>query len=230
MSRRAVIIVAGGTGTRMKNKLAKQFIPLAGKPIILHTIEAFRQYDPDIEIVIVLHESLFEEWNALLKTENYTADLTLVAGGEERFHSVKLGLAALRSNVELVAVHDAVRPLVSKSTIQAAFEMAALSGAAIPVVPVTDTIRQNLGNKTKTIPRHTLSAVQTPQCFSFTLLRQAYEIPYRAVYTDDASVVEQAGHLISLVPGNRTNVKITTPEDLYIAEALLEAIKKPKTA
>lgn len=179
--------------------------------------------DRDIEIALVLHESLREEWTALKANHNFQPKMHLVNGGAERFHSVRAGLAALSDKIDLVAIHDAVRPLVADTTIQAAFEMAEITGAAIPVLPLTDTIRQLDGDKSITIPRESLWAVQTPQCFKIASLREAYEMEFEPMFTDDASVVERAGHLISLVQGNRTNIKITTPEDLVIAEAFLAA-------
>jgi 2-C-methyl-D-erythritol 4-phosphate cytidylyltransferase len=223
MSKKAVIIVAGGTGTRMQLKTAKQFLPIAGRPVILHTLDAFREYDPEMQIIIVLFKDLFSDFHGLLKEYNYHLDFDLTAGGEERFHSVKNGLEKVRAEVELVAVHDAVRPLVSTNTIARTFEDAEKSGAAIPAVPVVDTIRELNENESITLTRSKLRAVQTPQCFKVDLLKSAYNAEYNPVFTDDASVVEAAGHEISIVEGNRTNIKITTREDLLIAEALLRS-------
>lgn len=221
MSGRAVILVAGGTGTRMQTKVAKQFLPLGDKPVLFHTFEAFHRFDPDIFFVLVLFKGLEAEWKTLIETHDFHIPHTVVTGGAERFHSVKNGLDALPENIDLVAVHDAVRPFASQATIAECFKMAAETGAAIPVVPVTDTIRQNALGMSKTLPRHELVSVHTPQCFRLKLLRDAYNVGYEPIFTDDASVMEHAGHPISLVTGNRTNIKITTREDLIIAEALL---------
>lgn len=223
MSEKAVIIVAGGTGTRMQLKTAKQFLPIAGRPVILHTLDAFREYDPELQIIIVLYRDLFSDFQGLLKEYNYQLNCTLTEGGEERFHSVKNGLNKLNTNVEVVAVHDAVRPLVSLETISRTFAEASSTGAAIPAVPVVDTIRELNENESITLSRNKLRAVQTPQCFKAEIIRSSYDVDYNSIFTDDASVVEAAGHHISIVEGNRTNIKITTREDLLIAEALLRA-------
>jgi len=223
MSKKAVIIVAGGTGTRMQLKTAKQFLPIAGRPVILHTLDAFRDYDPEMQIIIVLFKDLFSDFHGLLKEYNYHLSYDLIEGGEERFHSVKNGLQKVKSDVELVAIHDAVRPLVSKSTIARTFEEASINGAAIPAVPVVDTIRELNENQSITLTRSKLRAVQTPQCFRVDLIKTAYDVDYSPVFTDDASVVEAKGKDISIVEGNRTNIKITTREDLLIAEALLRS-------
>ena len=225
MSKKAVIIVAGGTGTRMQLKTAKQFLPIAGRPGILHTLDAFRSYDPEMQIIIVLFKDLFSDFHGLLKEYDYHLDCTLTEGGKERFHSVKKGLSELDSDVELVAIHDAVRPLVSTETIQRTFEEASISGASIPAVPVVDTIRQLSATENKTLKRNELRAVQTPQCFRVDLIKSAYEVEFQSTFTDDASVAEWSGNDISIVEGNRTNIKITTREDLLIAEALLRSVQ-----
>ncbi len=226
MSRRGVVVVAGGTGTRMNSSLAKQFMLVAGKPIMAHTLEVFRDFDREAQIVVVLHHSLFDTWKAICQEYQIDVPHQLVEGGAERFHSVKNGLDALDSDVSIVGVHDAVRPLVSRETIERCFSKAAEHGAAIPVTPVTDTIRQLEGSGSKTLLRSQLRAVQTPQCFALDLLKKAYETPFEPGFTDDASVVEHMGHEVILAQGNRTNIKITTPEDLYIAEAFFSGALK----
>jgi len=223
MSKKAVIIVAGGTGTRMQLKTAKQFLPIAGRPVILHTLDAFRSFDPTMQIIIVLFKDLFSDFYGLLKEYDYHLECDLIEGGEERFHSVKNGLQKVNENVEVVAVHDAVRPLVSEDTIRRTFDAASENGAAIPAIPVVDTIREINEKESITLTRSKLRAVQTPQCFDVKILREAYGSNYTPVFTDDASVVEASGHQISIVEGNRTNIKITTREDLLIAEALLRS-------
>ncbi len=223
MSSRAVIIVAGGTGTRMNSPLAKQFMLLGGKPILIHTFEAFLRFDAHMQFVLVLFPSLRAQWRALCEAHAFDCPHIIVEGGAERFHSVKAGLAALDKHVKLVAVHDAVRPLVSHDTISKSFDAAAKYGAAAPVMPLKDTIRQVQvsGDESKTLPRASLVAVQTPQVFDRRLLDEAYLQPYEVAFTDDCSVVEHLGQRIQLCPGNAANIKITTPEDLVVGEALL---------
>jgi len=222
MAKRAVIIVAGGTGTRMNLNTAKQFLPLAEKPVLLHTFEAFRLFDPNLQFILVLYKSLHGEWKKIQKDYGFDLEHTVVEGGKERFHSVKNGIAAVADYVELVAIHDAVRPFVSADTIARCFESAAKSGAAIPAVPVVDTIRRLSGETSNTLPRKELVAIQTPQCFRTALLKEAYETEYRDIFTDDASVIENTGHSIEIVEGNRRNIKITTREDLLIANSFLK--------
>lgn len=228
MPKKAVIIVAGGTGTRMELKTAKQFLDIGGKPILIHTFEAFATYDPSMQFILVLYPALKNEWKKIIETHQFNLPHEIVDGGEERFHSVKNGLQALSNTVEVVAIHDAVRPFVSQETIQKCMDAAQEYGAAIPVLPVTDTIREIDGTTSNTLPRHRLVAVQTPQCFKTRIVKTAYQTPFSSGFTDDASVVEATNHPIQLVTGNRTNVKITTREDLVIGEALMTMdVKRP---
>jgi len=221
MPKRAVIIVAGGTGTRMNSKIAKQFLPLAGKPVIFHTFEAFARFDAEMQFILVLFPGLIDQWKELAKAHNFNLKHTIVPGGEERFHSVRNGLEALAPDVDIVAIHDAVRPLVSQTTITRCMDSAKKSGAAIPVLPLIDSIRKIEGNTSISIPRHELVAVQTPQCFRADIIKKAYRVDYNIAFTDDASVAASANIDVELVEGNRTNLKITTAEDLTIAEALI---------
>lgn len=222
MPKKAVIIVAGGTGTRMESKTAKQFLSIGGKPILIHTFEAFAAYDSSMQFILVLYPALKKEWKDVTKSHGFSLQHEIIDGGEERFHSVSNGLKALHPNVEVVAIHDAVRPLVSQQTIKKCMDAAAQYGAAIPVLPVTDTIRKIEENASCTMPRHKLVAVQTPQCFKTEVIKKAYQTDYSIHFTDDASVVEAMNHPIKLIEGNRTNLKITTQEDLAIAEALMK--------
>lgn len=215
-------MVAGGTGTRMQSSLAKQFIPLDGKPVILHSFNAFKAYDPEMQFILVLFKGLEQAWQKILDTHQYDLKHTVVEGGEERFHSVKNGLDALGDDVDVVAIHDAVRPLVSQDTIARCFEGATANGSAIPTIPVVDTVRRTTPEGNFSIPRHELEAVQTPQCFKANLIKEAYNTAYRESFTDDASVLESTGSEIHRVSGNRTNIKITTQEDLLIAKAFLD--------
>ena len=206
----------------MNLNTAKQFLPLGEKPIILHTFEAFRLYDPSMEFILVLFKELHGEWDKIRKDYGFELSHKVVEGGKERFHSVLNGINALSDEVELVAVHDAVRPFVSSNTIDRCFGEAEISGAAIPGIPVTDTIRRVRDASSVTIPRKELMAIQTPQCFKANTLKEAYRTEYRDVFTDDASVVEFANQPVQIVEGNRRNIKITTREDLLIAHAFLK--------
>ena len=222
MTSKAVIIVAGGKGLRMGGDIPKQFLPIGGKPILMHTIERFLSFDEEMQVVLVLPESQQDYWHALCGQYHFTCPYTLANGGETRFHSVKNGLAKVSSEATLIGVHDGVRPFVSIDTIRACYEEAARSAAVIPVTDVVETVRHIVNPKeSETVPRSDYKLVQTPKVFSAYLLRQAYSQPYIDFFTDDASVVERMGHPVTLVPGNRENIKITTPFDLTIAEAIL---------
>ena len=210
------IIVAGGKGLRMGGDVPKQFLPINGKPILMHTIEAFRKALDGIEIVLVLPADQHEYWQKLCKDYNFCSPELIAKGGETRFHSVKNGLALLPDNEDaVVGIHDGVRPFVSKETIQRCYAAAAGGRAVVPVVPVVETIRQILPDgKSITRPRDEYRLVQTPQTFPLVMLKKAYEQSYSETFTDDASVVEAMGEEILMVEGNRENIKITTPSDL----------------
>ena len=217
----AVIIVAGGKGLRMGGDIPKQFLPVGGKPILMRTIDRFLQYDEKMQVVLVLPESQQDYWRTLCDEYHFSQPYTLANGGETRFHSVKNGLAKVSPDAQLIGVHDGVRPFVSLDTIRATYEEAARSEAVVPVIEVVETVRQLVDGKSVTVPRSDYRLVQTPQVFSSSLFRQAYTQPYTDFFTDDASVVERFGHPVTLVPGNRENIKITTPFDLTIANAML---------
>ena len=210
------IIVAGGKGLRMGGDVPKQFLPIGGKPVLMHTIEAFREALDDVQIVLVLPAEQHDYWLKLCKDHNFRSPELIATGGETRFHSVKNGLALLPEDDEaVVGVHDGVRPFVSRDTIQRCFSTAAEGKAVVPVVPVVETLRQILPDGSSiTRPRNEYRLVQTPQTFPLALLKQAYEQPYSEVFTDDASVVEAMGKGITMVEGNRENIKLTTPADL----------------
>lgn len=218
-----LIVVAGGTGTRMQGLIPKQFLELSGKPVIVQTLRRFIEFDPGIRVVVVMHPEYVQYWNDLLGTMDFHIPHQVVAGGEERFHSVKEGIRALGEADGVVGIHDAVRPLVSLRTIRNAYEAAAQSGAAIPVVSMNESIREVSTSGSMAVNRVAFRMVQTPQCFRLDLLRYAYEQSYKPEFTDDASVVEAAGHAIQLVEGNRENIKLTTPTDLIVAQALLDS-------
>lgn len=218
------VIVAGGKGLRMGGEIPKQFIPVGRKPVLMRTLETFRAYNPELGIVLVLPISQQEYWNRLCKEYDFQVPYRLADGGETRFHSVKNGLDTLPEEEEeaLVAVHDGVRPFVSTEVLARCFETAAQTGAVVPVTDVVETVRHIAEDgSSHTVPRDNYKLVQTPQVFSLPLLKRAYCQPYTSAFTDDASVVEAMGTAVTLVPGNRENIKLTTPFDLLIAEALL---------
>lgn len=217
MAKRGVVIVAGGSGRRMHSVVPKQFLILGGMPVVARTINTFAEAMPGAEIVVVLPKGDIEMWRNLAARFDVAVHRT-VAGGKERFDSVKCGLEALSDEVEYVAVHDGVRALVSKKLIIRTMLDAERSGASIPVVDVVDSYRRVEGEESIIVPRSELRIVQTPQVFRASLLREAYCQPFNAVFTDDASVVESLGHKISLVEGERANLKLTTPDDLEWAE------------
>lgn len=221
MGKRAVIIVAGGSGKRMQSALPKQFMMLGGLPVVAHTINTFSEALPGAEIVVVLPEEHIPLWRNLAARFDIAVH-RCIAGGKERFHSVKNGLDALSEEVEYVAVHDGVRALATKKMILRVQLAAEERGAAIPVTEVVDSYRRVDGSESYIVPRSELRIVQTPQTFSAALLRRAYEQPFSDKFTDDASVVEALGEKITLVEGERRNIKLTTPEDMAIAERLLE--------
>lgn len=211
---KAVIIVAGGKGLRMGGDIPKQFLEIDGKPILMHTIQRFYDYDPEMLIVVVLPESQHLFWKRLCDQYHFSIPYTIATGGEERFHSVLNGLNQIPSSYELIAVHDGVRPFVSTEVISRCFDGAKTHGAVIPVIDVVETVRHIIPGGSETVPRSEYKLVQTPQVFSAPLLRKAYEQPYTTAFTDDASVIESLGHPVVLVEGNRENIKITTKADL----------------
>ena len=220
MAKRGVVIVAGGSGKRMGASLPKQFMLLGGIPVVARTINTFSEALPNADIVVVLPEEHIALWRNLASRFD-VAPHRCVAGGKERFHSVKCGIDALGSEVEYIAVHDGVRALASKRLVIRAALAVEEYKAVIPVIDVVDSYRRVVGDDSEIVPRSELRIVQTPQMFSADLLRRAYEQPFNASFTDDASVVEALGEKITLVEGERTNIKLTTPEDMAYAEWLL---------
>ncbi len=213
--------MAGGTGTRMGSAVPKQFLLIADKPVLMHSIIAFNEYDAGIKIIVALPSSLFSQWEALCRQYSFSLPHTLAKGGEKRFDSVKNALHFVTAD-GLVAIHDGARPLVSRDLISRAFDHARLHQNAIPATPVTDSVRQIAGRVNKPIERENLRLVQTPQVFHSDLILKAYQQAYRESFTDDASVLEAAGGAVSLIGGDPYNIKITYPRDLLIAEALLK--------
>ena len=222
-----VIIVAGGSGKRMGGSLPKQFSIIGGKPILAHTINAFRKALPASRILVVLPADYIEFWKNLASRFE-VAKHTVVEGGKERFYSVKNGIEALSDAVDLIAVQDGVRPFASKELILRAVACAAENGSAIPVVKAVDSYRAVDGEESHIVDRTPLRIVQTPQIFAAPVLRAAYDTLFSAEFTDDASVVEASGEKVSLCEGDYLNIKITTPNDLALANAIIESRNEDK--
>ena len=216
---KTALIVAGGSGTRMESNLPKQFLLLVGKPILMHTIEAFHNSGVN-HIVLVLPKSQIEFWNQLCQTHQFTIQHQIVAGGESRFESVQNGLQHCE-NPDLVAIHDGVRPFISKEIILNSFETALQKGNAVAAVRLKDSIRKVELLSNKNVNRDNYYLIQTPQTFKAQLIKEAYAAQDHINFTDDASVLESNGHAINLIVGDYKNIKITTPEDLLVGEAFL---------
>ena len=218
-----VVIVAGGSGKRMGMETQKQFLELAGRPVLMHTIERFREFSDSIEIITVLPENQLRFWNELRKKYSFDVPHTLVKGGSKRFNSVQHGLEFVNSP-GLVAIHDGVRPLVRLETITRCFETAEKYGNAIPVISPADSLRMQTENNNYPVNRMHIKQIQTPQVFDVAKIKKAYMQDFDPSFTDDATVLEKTGEKIHLVEGNRENIKITNPEDLFIAQTLLSFI------
>lgn len=245
-----IIIVAGGKGLRMGSDIPKQFLPIGGKPVLMRTLERFRAYSSALQIILVLPEAQQDYWRQLCEDYHFDVEHQIANGGQTRFHSVQNGLALIPDDAEgVVGVHDGVRPFPSIEVIRNCYETARTAKAVIPVIPVVETVRQLMSDgqvSSRTVPRDDYRLVQTPQTFDIQLLKAAYKRaqnqtrlgsaeheqarpevkaanrqPYNDGFTDDASVVESYGYAITLVEGNRENIKITTPYDLKIAEVLI---------
>lgn len=217
-----IIIVAGGKGLRMGSDIPKQFLPIGGKPVLMRTLERFREYSAELQIILVLPEAQQDYWHQLCQEYHFDVEYTLANGGQTRFHSVQNGLAKVPDDaIGVVGVHDGVRPFPSLEVIRNCYTTAREKKAVIPVIPVVETVRHLEGEGSVTVPRGDYRLVQTPQTFDIQLLKAANRQPYNDGFTDDASVVEAFGYDITLVEGNRENIKITTPYDLKIAEVLI---------
>jgi len=217
------LIVAGGSGTRMGTDIPKQFLELAGKPVLMHSIDRFRAFDNTIGIIVVIPENQFALWESLKEKHSFTVSHTLVKGGPSRFFSVKNGLQKVDDDA-IVAIHDGVRPLVTTETIIKCFRAAAEFGNAIPVISLSDSVRMITENGNFPVDRNSLKIVQTPQVFKARLIKKAYLRDFSPETTDDAMLLEKTGEMIHLVGGNRENIKITNPEDLAIAGTLISTI------
>ncbi len=213
-----IIIVAGGKGLRMGSDIPKQFLPIGGKPVLMHTIERFHHFSEALQIILVLPKAQQAYWHELCEQYQFDVPYLLADGGETRFHSVQHGLALIPDDAQgVVGVHDGVRPFPAIDVIRRCYDTARTAKAVIPVTPVVETLR-HITEGTK--PRGDYRLVQTPQTFDIQLLKAANRQPFSEAFTDDASVVESYGHAITMVEGNRENIKITTPFDLAIAETL----------
>ncbi len=217
-----VIVVAGGKGLRMGGDIPKQFLSVGGEPILMRTIKRFRSCNTDLHIILVLPKAQQEYWRELCATYHFDEPYQMADGGETRFHSVRNGLALVPDDADgVVGVHDGVRPFVKAEVIDRLYDEARKRGAVIPVTPVVETLRYMAGKEGgENVPRSDYRLVQTPQTFDIQLLKQAYRQPYNDHFTDDASVVESLGKQVHTLDGNRENIKITTPFDMVIANAL----------
>ena len=218
-----VLITAGGTGNRMQSAIPKQFLLLKDKPVLMHTIQVFNNAFQDMDFLIVLPAQYWEDWNKLCQEYEFSLAHQLVEGGEFRFHSVKNGLDFIRED-GIVAIHDAVRPLVSDAVVKNGFAMAEEHGNAIPCVPVNESVRMSDEKGNRPINRDQLRLIQTPQVFRTSLIKEAYKVEYDSSFTDDASVIERMGRQIYLYEGNPENIKITRPADMVLADALYKSL------
>ncbi|MES2762415.1 MAG: 2-C-methyl-D-erythritol 4-phosphate cytidylyltransferase [Bacteroidota bacterium] len=216
-----IIIVAGGTGTRMQSSVPKQFIEIKGKPVLIHTIERFFEFDEFMNVIVCVHKDYLTDANFMLAEHFPEKNIQTVVGGETRFHSVKNGLNCITNKNDIVGIHDAARPFVSVETIKRCFETAAKKGNAIPVVPVNESMRMVTNSINKAVSRDDYKIVQTPQCFLVSKIKEAFEQDYTPFFTDDATVLESMDESINLVGGNPENIKITNPYDLKFAELYL---------
>lgn len=219
-----VILVAGGKGLRMGGDVPKQFLPIGGRPVLMRTIDAFRRALPAVEVILVLPRAQQDYWRELCLEYAFDAPHLVADGGETRFHSVLHGLSLIPEGADgVVGVHDGVRPFVSDEVIRRAYSEAERYDTAVPVIKIVETVRRLHADGTSTtVPRDAYRLVQTPQVFRLALLREAYRQPYTPAFTDDASVVEALGHSVHLTEGNRENIKLTTPDDVALAEYIIE--------
>lgn len=217
-----LIVVAGGKGTRMGSTLPKQFLEINGKPLIIHTIDRFRVFYPDIKISVSLASGLEPIWEQCVRRFPYLSGVKICQGGPERFHSVKSALRHVSSG-EIVAIHDAVRPFVGDEVLKSGFRLAETFGIAIPAIELKESVRLVEGSLSSSFDRSRLRVIQTPQFFKAEIILEAYRLPYKDTFTDDASVAEAAGFQIRLMDGNDENIKITTPADIKMAQALLSS-------
>ena len=220
--RKHAVIVAGGSGSRMGNALPKQFLPLCGRPVLSYSINAFIEVFPDINIILVLPEQMLSYANIVLQTLKKPIDATIVSGGPTRFHSVKNGLRAI-NEPGIVFIHDGARPLIDAALLTRCLEGAIAAGSAIPAIAVAESMRMATAEGTIPVDRDQLRIIQTPQTFKTEIILPAFGQEHSTAFTDEATVLEAWGGKVSLVVGDKRNIKITTPEDMLVAEALLKA-------
>lgn len=220
MLEKFVIIVAGGKGKRMNSQNPKQFMHIAGRPVLMHTIEKFSFYPDEFKIIVVLPAPYIDFWKSLCKRFDFNADHEVIEGGDVRFYSVKNGLQLIKNDC-IVGIHDGVRPLVNNTTIHNVYQVAESKGNAVPVVKISESIRKLVDETSIPVERKEFRLIQTPQCFQSELILRAYDQEFQKSFTDDATVVEVLGEKINLVEGNYENIKITRPVDLQFAEAFL---------
>ncbi len=216
------VIVAGGSGSRMGSDTPKQFLPIGNAPILMHTIKRFFASEEQVNIILVLPEEQMERWHSLCEKYSFSIPHLIVAGGKNRFQSVRNGLNSIGEAEGLVAIHDGVRPFISKRVIEEAYQVAAAKGNAVAAIELKDSIRMVDKKGNKSVQRSDYRLVQTPQTFKISLIRDAFHKATNEAYTDDASVAEAAGYAIELTEGSYENIKITTPEDLAMAEVILK--------
>ncbi len=226
--KRYVIIVAGGSGSRMRAPIPKQFLELNRKYVLQYSIEAFYRYNPHIEIVVSMHPAYIDGWQSLCEMRNLIPH-RVVKGGKTRFHSVRNALLTLPDSNALVAVHDAARPLIYEDFIRRLFDEAETFGSSVPVMPLTQSVRRITPSENVALDRSLYFTVQTPQIFPLRILQNAYKQAYRSGFTDDASICEAAGYPIHTVPGIEQNIKITNMQDFRFAGILLESFPPAKT-
>lgn len=219
------LIVAGGSGSRMLSAVPKQFLLLCGKPVLMHTMQAFHHCESQPQLILVLRAAYHAYWQQLCVDHQFNIQHQLITGGETRFHSVKNGLEAIPGDTEtLIAIHDAARPLISAKIIEEGYKHAAEHGNAVTAVKSRDSVRQLVDDASRSLWRDDIYLVQTPQTFKSSQIKKAYTQPYHVKFTDDGSVVEETGIKIELIEGSYRNIKITFPEDIAIAEAILRNV------
>ncbi len=216
------VLVAGGNGSRMKSDVPKQFMLLKNKPLLVYTIESFLQADVEINIILVLPEHHLETGKEIVSQFFNGKEIIITSGGATRFHSVKNGLMQIQEDDSIVLVHDAVRSMVSVDLIQRSLNEVIDKKAIIPAISSKDSVRLLDGEKNKSISRESVMLVQTPQTFYSVDLKKAFEVEFNDSFTDEASVMEAAGHQIYIIAGDENNIKITHPIDLIIAEKILD--------
>lgn len=222
--KKAVVIVAGGMGARMKHALPKQFMEIDSRPILFYTLQQFYLYDNEMQIILVLPDAHILFWKELIAALDFKIPHQICVGGETRYHSVKNGMEMVEK-ADYVAIHDGVRPFITPSFIDKLFYEAKQNGSAIPIKAINETIRKITDEYTEVLKRHELFLIQTPQVFKKDWLDKAYELPYNVAITDDALLIEQAGYKLHFTEGLISNIKITTPEDMILAKSIYFHLK-----